>query len=111
MGEEENLQLPEKKQESRWGYDAYFESYLYRVGIEGNEGVDPIKKFPESIELNDAWHTALNRMKSESKKDGRERWAPVGMKKVISLDFIPSTSIKGHYTETKNLSLKEIEQE
>ena len=94
----------------RWGYETRFKSYLYRISILGNEGVESINNFPPRIELNKKWHEALERIKAES-RDGIERWVPVGMKDDRVLDFIPETSIKGYFTQAKTLTAAEIKQQ
>src|SRR5215212_10069750 len=86
----------------RWDYETRFKSYLYRIGVLGNEGVEAISNFPERIELNDRWHNRLNEIKKES-YDGIERWLPVGMKQDRSLDFLPENSQKGFYTHVAPL--------
>lgn len=93
----------------RWGYDTHFKYYLYRMGVLGNEGVDSITNFPERIELNEKWHEALNRIKKES-NDGRERWIPVGMRADRTLDFVPTTTVKGDFISAKTLTADQVKE-
>lgn len=82
------------KSVERWEYGARFKHYLYRIGQLGNEGVEPINNFPARIELNESWHSTLNRMWQES-KDGFERHIPVGYRQERENPHFPQEFILG----------------
>lgn len=100
MVEGETQALPESEAENkiqRWGYETRFKYYLYRIGILGNEGVESIKNFPTSIELDDIWHGTLNRMREES-RDGFERAIPVGYREDRRSVYLPQDFSRGTNT-------------
>ena len=110
-GETTKLQSDEVGEKiERWAYETRFKSYLYRISILGNRGVESISNFPSRIELNAKWHEALERIKAES-RDGMERWVPVGLKEGRALDFTPETSVKGFFTQAETLTDAEIKQQ
>ena len=90
----------------RWGYDARFKFYLYRLAILGNEGVEAITAFPERIELDDTWHTTLNRMREES-RDGIEIGIPIGFRGDRRKVFLPQEFLLGAGKEERMATSQE----
>jgi|SRR3990170_3719234 len=78
----------------RWGYETRFKYYLLRVAMLGNKGAELIDSFPKKIELNDAWHNTMNRMRDVS-RDGIERGIPVGFREEGLTLYLPQEFLLG----------------
>jgi hypothetical protein len=96
---------PEGKNQS-WGYEARFKHYLYRLAILGNRGAESVSNFPERIELDDAWHLTLDRMRQAS-RDGFEYGVPVGYGEDRRKLLIPNEFIRGTRSEAFGATIDE----
>ena len=86
--------LPPEIASERWDYSNKFAEYLIRVALEGREALESTNNFPTRIELNTQWHSALDKMREET-KDGMERWTPIGIQNDMNSIVIPTDFFKG----------------
>ena len=54
------------------------------------ESLLPPDQYPNRLQLDVQWHDILNRMRSETEKDGKERWAPIGLQEGHRVFFPPA---------------------
>jgi hypothetical protein len=83
-----------KEQPQNWEYDSHFREYVLLLGRKGKDWLESIDNFPGSIGLEQSWHNPLERMRSETKKDGHERYALIGSKEHREFYF-PEVFAKG----------------
>lgn len=93
----EGGQVPERFV-NRWGFESHLQEYALLVARKGKNGLESIENFPNRIELSDEWHHTLNKMRTETAKDMRERVTPIGFQHEMRKLHIPPDFIVGAKT-------------
>lgn len=79
----------------RWTYNNHLREYLLLVARKGRMAFESGEKFPKRMELSEDWHTMLDEVRRAT-RDGKERWALVGVKQERTALFLPTIPAVGY---------------
>lgn len=85
----------QNKPPERWNFKTHFREYALLLGRKGKDGLESIDKFPKTIELDTQWHTALDKIRVETKSGGEERYAVIGFREDSRDFYFPEVSAIG----------------
>lgn len=78
-----------------WDYETRFREYALLLGRKGPEALESITNYPKRIDIGNVWHGALDRMRSETRGDGSERYALITYDENAREFHFPEISVKG----------------
>lgn len=79
----------------RWTYHNHLREYLLLVARKGRMALESMERFPKKIELSTDWHEMLDVVRRAT-KDGKERWALVGVKHEKTALLLPTIPAVGY---------------